>query len=103
MPTEEELAAELPKSGKESTGSLSLSLSLSIYIYIYIYLIVLVLYAVFTAVKRFIHETKCDRCEATFYLDEHDYNLEAALSAYREDLRWENTAPPPRKVVLRTT
>lgn len=40
---------------------------------------------------------ECGREEASFYLEEADWDIKRALDAYRADLQWETNAPQPRK------
>ena len=40
-------------------------------------------------IRLFIQETRCIREEASFYLEESDWNVEAAVSAWKEDCRWD--------------
>jgi CRISPR/Cas system-associated exonuclease Cas4 (RecB family) len=48
-------------------------------------------------VERFRAVAKCDKEEASFYLEEHEFDVERALAAFRADLEWEKQAPQPQK------
>jgi len=48
-------------------------------------------------VERFRAVAKCDKEEASFYLEEHEFDVERALAAFRADLEWEKQAPQPKK------
>jgi len=54
------------------------------------------------AVERFRAVAKCDKEEASFYLEEHEFDVERALAAFRADLEWEKQAPQPKKTTTKT-
>jgi len=55
------------------------------------------------AVERFLVAAKCDRDEANYYLEDHDFDVQRALAAFRADLEWEKNAPKPQKVTTKNS
>jgi len=41
-------------------------------------------------VSLFLSIIKCDSFEARYYLDSHDWDVDASVKAYREDMQWES-------------
>jgi hypothetical protein len=57
---------------------------------------------VWAALERFLVAAKCAREEANYYLEEHDFDVQSALAAFRADLEWEKSAPKPQKVTTKS-
>ena len=43
----------------------------------------------FFAIRSFREKTRCTTPEATYYLDENEFNLAAALDQWNDDAEWE--------------
>lgn len=55
--------------------------------------------------RQFMNHTNLETEEAKFYLEEHNWNLQDALSAYRSDEQWVDDQPPlsvPQNTVMPT-